>query len=78
MKHFYSDGYLNEVIERHPFGWEQDCTVLRYLDVSKPLEAGMDAGNMLSMVFWAEERAYHARDERTVHASTEQCACVGG
>jgi hypothetical protein len=51
MKHFYSDGYLNEVIERHPFGWEQDCTVLRYLDVSKPLEAGMDAGNMLSMVF---------------------------
>ncbi len=28
MKHFYSDGYLNEVIERHPFGWF-NCTVLR-------------------------------------------------
>ena len=51
VKHFYADGFLNEVIERHPFGWEQDCSVLRYLDMNKPLEAGMDAGNMLSMVF---------------------------
>lgn len=51
MKHFYADGFLNEVIEQHPFGWEQDCTVLRYLDKNKPLEAGMDSGNMLSMVF---------------------------
>ena len=32
MKNFYADGFLNEVIEQHPFGWEQDCTVLRYLD----------------------------------------------
>ena len=47
MKHFYADGFLNEVIEQHPFGWEQDCTVLRYLDKNKPLEAGMDSGNML-------------------------------
>ena len=51
MKNFYADGLLNEVIEQHPFGWEQDCTVLRYLDPGRPLEAGMDAGNMLSMVF---------------------------
>lgn len=51
MKNFYADGFLNEVIERHPFGWEQDCTVLRYLDPNRPLEAGMDSGNMLSMVF---------------------------
>ena len=51
MKNFYADGFLNEVIEQHPFGWEQDCTVLRYLDPGRPLEAGMDAGNMLSMVF---------------------------
>lgn len=51
MKNFYADGYLNDVIDRHPFGWEQDCTALRYLDPGRPLEAGMDAGNMLSMVF---------------------------
>ena len=51
MKNFYADGFLNDEIERHPFGWEQDCTVLRYLDPGRPLEAGMDAGNMLSMVF---------------------------
>ena len=51
MKNFYADGFLNDVIDRHPFGWEQDCTVLRYLDPGRPLEAGMDAGNMLSMVF---------------------------
>lgn len=51
MKNFYADGFLNDVIEQHPFGWEQDCTALRYLDPGRPLEAGMDAGNMLSMVF---------------------------
>lgn len=51
MANFYADGFLNEVIEQHPFGWEQDASVLRYLDTSMPLEAGMDAGNMLSMVF---------------------------
>lgn len=51
MKNFYADGFLNDVIEQHPFGWKQDCTVLRYLDPGRPLEAGMDAGNMLSMVF---------------------------
>ena len=51
MKNFYADGYLNDVIDRHPFGWEQDSSALRYLDPGRPLEAGMDAGNMLSMVF---------------------------
>lgn len=56
MKNFYADGFLNEVIEQHPFGWEQDCTVLRYLDPGRPLEAGMDAGNMLSMVFGQQAR----------------------
>lgn len=51
IKNFYADGFLNDVIEQKPFGWEQDCTVLRYLDPARPIEAGMDAGNMLSMVF---------------------------
>lgn len=51
MKNFYADGFLNEVIDQHEFGWEQDCSVLRYLDRTAPIEAGMDSGNMLSMVF---------------------------
>jgi len=50
-RHFYADGFLPDVIERYPFGWEQDCTCLRYLDMNKPIEGGMDSGNMLSMVF---------------------------
>lgn len=51
IRHFYSDGFINEVIEKHDFGWKQDCTSLRHLDMSKPIEAGMDSGNMLSIVF---------------------------
>ena len=48
--HFYADGYLSDVIEKQPLGWQEDCTVLRYLDRNSYLEAGMDSGNMLSMV----------------------------
>lgn len=51
IRHFYSDGFINEVIEKHEFGWKQDCTALRYLDTNKPIEAGMDSGNMMSIVF---------------------------
>lgn len=50
-RHFYADGFLPDVIERYPFGWEQNCTCLRHIDVNKPIEGGMDSGNMLSMVF---------------------------
>lgn len=48
---FYSDGYDNNVIDKFEYGWQEDCTVLRYLDRNRYIEAGMDAGNMLSMVF---------------------------
>lgn len=51
LSNFYNDGNINEVIEKHEFGWEQDCSALRYIDMTRPLDAGMDAGNMLSMVF---------------------------
>lgn len=51
IKHFFADGYLNEVISTHPYGWNEDCSALRYLDTQQPLEAGMDSGNMLSIVF---------------------------
>ena len=47
---FYRDGSLHEVVEQHPYGWQEDCSVLRYLLPGRPLEAGMDDGNMKSMV----------------------------
>ena len=48
---FFADGYNNEILDKFEYGWQQDCTVLRYLDRTRYIEAGMDAGNMLSMVF---------------------------
>lgn len=48
---FFQDGTDNSILEHHEYGWEEDCTALRYLDTSKFLEAGMDDGNMKSMVF---------------------------
>jgi len=47
---FYRDGSLHEVVEQHPYGWQEDCSVLRYLLPGRPLEGGMDDGNMKSMV----------------------------
>ncbi|KAA6311950.1 hypothetical protein EZS27_037027, partial [termite gut metagenome] len=59
IRHFYADGFLNETIEKHEFGWKQDCTALKYLNTERPIEAGMDAGNMLSMIFGQEKgKAY--------------------
>lgn len=48
---FYQDGTRNDVLEQHPYGWEQDCTVLRHLDPNRHIDGGMDDGNMKSMVF---------------------------
>ena len=47
---FYQDGSRIEVIERHDYGWQQDSTVLRYLRHDRPIDGGMDDGNMKSMV----------------------------
>ena len=49
--HFYQDGNRIDVLERHDYGWEQDCSVLKYLDPNRPLDGGMDDGNMKSMTF---------------------------
>lgn len=48
---FYADGYKTNVIEEKPFGWEETCECLNHYNPSIPLDSGMDAGNMLSMVF---------------------------
>lgn len=47
---FYQDGVRHEVVEQHPYGWEEDCTALRYLDPLRPIDGGMDDGNMKSLV----------------------------
>ena len=58
--HFYQDGNRIDVLERHDYGWEQDCSVLKYLDPSRPLDGGMDDGNMKSMVF-GQQRGHEYR-----------------
>lgn len=49
-KHFYKDG--NDTYWSHQFGIKdvEDCRILKYLDKNKAIEAGVDFGNMLSMV----------------------------
>ena len=54
-KDFYQDGNRIDVLEQHDYGWEQDCSVLRYLNPNRPLESGMDDGNMKSMVFGQQQ-----------------------
>jgi hypothetical protein len=50
-RHFYSDGNNYEYLDTLPFGSEPDCRILRYLDISAPIEAGLDIGNTLWLVF---------------------------
>lgn len=47
---FYQDGNSMKVLDGHEYGWEQDCTVLNYLNKERPLDGGMDDGNMKSLV----------------------------
>lgn len=47
---FYYDGTRNDILEQHAYGWEQDCTVLKYLDSHRPIDGGMDDGNMKSLL----------------------------
>ena len=61
---FYEDGLRHEVIEQHEYGWEEDCSTLRYLMGDRPIEAGMDDGNMKSMVFGQQQgREYRVLKE---------------
>ena len=47
---FYHDGTRDDVLEQHEYGWEQDCTVLNYLNPNMPIDGGMDDGNMKSLL----------------------------
>ena len=53
-EHFYLDGKSEEAYERLTLRDTEDCTVLRYLDTSRPLRAGVDFGNMCSMIVGQE------------------------
>lgn len=48
-RHFYYDGIDEDAYDGFGLLDKEDCTVLRYLDLDKPLLAGVDFGNMCSM-----------------------------
>jgi len=50
-KHFYWDGNDNEYVDSLSIGEEPDCRILKNLTTNQPLEAGLDIGNTLWMVF---------------------------
>jgi len=50
-RHFYNDGINYSYIDTLSFGEEPDCRELKYLDPRIALEAGLDIGNTLWMLF---------------------------
>ena len=47
--HFYFDGINEKAYDKFSLKDTEDCRVLKYLDIDKPLRAGVDFGNMCSM-----------------------------
>jgi len=64
--HFYRDG-INESYD-HSLGLheEANCNILRYLDINKELDCGIDFGRMLSMVI-AQERGKEFRCLKNIY-----------
>jgi len=54
-RHFYSDGTSQAYEDYFGIRDDEDCRVLRYLRTNEPIEAGMDFGNMISMVIGQEQ-----------------------
>lgn len=48
-RHFYYDGIDEDAYDRLDMREVEDCRVLRHLNRTKPLQAGVDFGNMCSM-----------------------------
>ena len=48
-RHFYYDGTDEDAYDGFGLLDREDCRVLKYLDIDKPLMAGVDFGNMCSM-----------------------------
>ena len=58
--HFYDDGTIANFYDNYAIGEEFEPTSLglKYIDHKKPLDAGMDFGNMISMVMGQERGNY--------------------
>lgn len=50
-RHFYADGNDNTYLDTLPYGANPDCRILKYLNRDRPIEAGLDIGKTLWMVF---------------------------
>lgn len=48
-RHFYFDGIDEQAYDKLGMADNPDCRVLKYVNLDKPLEAGVDFGNMCSM-----------------------------
>lgn len=48
-RHFYFDGIAEDQYDRVALLQSPDCNVLKYIDLNRPLELGVDFGNMCSM-----------------------------
>ena len=60
-QHFYKDGIDEEAYDRVGLLEKEDCRVLKYLNLHKPLQLGIDFGNMCSLSI-AQDDSIHGRD----------------
>lgn len=56
--HFYYDGINEDAAARFGINAKEDASVLRYLDINRPLRLGIDFGNMCSLVIGQEGLAH--------------------
>lgn len=60
-QHFYYDGINEAEYEKFRLLEKEDCRVLKYLNLRKPLRLGVDFGNMCSLSI-AQEGTYNGHD----------------
>lgn len=58
-KHFYQDGADPYWSGKFGINDDEDCRILKYLDKEKSIDAGVDFGNMMSMVIGQEDPKYY-------------------
>ena len=54
-KHFYKDGTDTYWAEQFGIGEDEDCRILKHIDKSREIDAGLDFGNMHSMVIGQDQ-----------------------
>ncbi len=55
-KHFYFDGINEKAYNTLSLRDKEDCNILKYIQLDKPLRLGVDFGNMCSMTIGQEEK----------------------